>query len=73
MKDGGLLMIPGPIEFGPKALRARGISASSHGTPNLTASYYPKRVDRSVVGHINKAGITLASKWSTSASVMWVR
>jgi alanine-glyoxylate transaminase/serine-glyoxylate transaminase/serine-pyruvate transaminase len=35
MKDRKLLMIPGPIEFTPKVLRAMGMPTTSHIAPNF--------------------------------------
>ena len=39
MKDRKLLMIPGPIEFTPKVLRAMGMATTSHQAPSFVAAF----------------------------------
>ncbi|MFC2046112.1 pyridoxal-phosphate-dependent aminotransferase family protein [Chloroflexota bacterium] len=39
MKDRKLLMIPGPIEFSPKVLRAMGMPTASHVAPNFIEAF----------------------------------
>jgi alanine-glyoxylate transaminase/serine-glyoxylate transaminase/serine-pyruvate transaminase len=39
MKDRKLLMIPGPIEFTPKVLRAMGMATASHIAPNFVDAF----------------------------------
>jgi alanine-glyoxylate transaminase/serine-glyoxylate transaminase/serine-pyruvate transaminase len=39
MKDRRLLMIPGPVEFSPKVLRAMGMSTASHVAPNFVEAF----------------------------------
>jgi alanine-glyoxylate transaminase/serine-glyoxylate transaminase/serine-pyruvate transaminase len=51
MKDRKLLMMPGPIEFSPAVLRARGMPTTSHVAPNFiqVVGQAPERIRHVVV------------------------
>jgi alanine-glyoxylate transaminase/serine-glyoxylate transaminase/serine-pyruvate transaminase len=47
--------------------------SADRGATTLTAPYYPKGVDASVLGHINKAGVILAGGLHPSIKAKYFR